>query len=234
VEAQKPQKWPCILLEAAKAFSRFGFKKTSIDEVAKAAGVAKGTVYLGATSKIDLFYQAILRDLRNWNAELAKLIDPRVPADELLPRVAFAAFATLDEFPLARDLITNVYAADLPDFVDRLDELRSEGLSIVLDILRIGVRQGRFREDLDLDAVAGVFLDMMTASIMFQRQGAKTPETEARLLRHASAGLDLVLHGLKPRSAQAADATTDPADAGNGTAAHAEPFPPNPFYVPRS
>jgi AcrR family transcriptional regulator len=38
----------CILVEAARAFARFGFKKTSVDEIAKAAGVAKGTIYLAA------------------------------------------------------------------------------------------------------------------------------------------------------------------------------------------
>jgi len=41
----------CILLEAARAFARFGFKKASIDEIAKEAGVGKGTVYLAAESK---------------------------------------------------------------------------------------------------------------------------------------------------------------------------------------
>ncbi|MGZ5968756.1 MAG: TetR/AcrR family transcriptional regulator, partial [Polyangiales bacterium] len=56
----------CILTEAGKAFTRFGFKKTSVDEIAKKAGVAKGTVYLAAESKEDLFYQVLHRELRAW------------------------------------------------------------------------------------------------------------------------------------------------------------------------
>ncbi len=36
----------CILLQAARAFARFGFKKASIDDIAREAGVGKGTVYL--------------------------------------------------------------------------------------------------------------------------------------------------------------------------------------------
>ena len=75
------EKWEQILAEAAKSFARFGFKKTSMEEVARAAGVAKGTVYLGCESKRDLFYQVLLRELRRWDAELARTIDPRVPAD---------------------------------------------------------------------------------------------------------------------------------------------------------
>src|SRR5437773_350021 len=98
----EPAKWEAILVEAARAFARYGFKKTSVDEVARAAGVAKGTVYLGCSSKRDLFYQAILRDLRLWNAELAREIDPRAPADALLLRVSALALDTLDRYPLAR------------------------------------------------------------------------------------------------------------------------------------
>lgn len=188
-------KWEGIVAEAAKAFGRFGFRKASIDGIARAAGVAKGTVYLGCTSKRDLFYQAILRDLRLWNAELAKAIDPRVPADELLVRVSQQAIALLDRFPLARDLISDVYAADLPDWLDRLDELRAHGLSTVLEMLRIGVRQGRLRADLDLEAVAEVFLDLMTSTIMFHSRGPAE-----RMARHAAAVFDLALNGLTPRA----------------------------------
>src|SRR5512132_1609840 len=98
-------KWEGIVAEAAKVFARHGFRKTSIDQIARAAGVAKGTVYLGCSSKRDLFYQAILRELRLWNAELTRSVDPRAPADELLVRIAQQCFETRDRYPLARDLI---------------------------------------------------------------------------------------------------------------------------------
>src|SRR5205814_903339 len=96
----------CILVEAARAFSRFGFKKTSVDEIAKAAGVAKGTIYLAVESKEDLFYQALHREVRQWVAEVSKLIDPRKPADELLGEMAVFGFQKLEQSPLVRDLLS--------------------------------------------------------------------------------------------------------------------------------
>src|SRR5258708_23225344 len=96
----------CILVGAARAFSRFGFRKTSVDEIAKAAGVAKGTIYLAADSKEDLFYQALHREVRQWVAEVAKLIDPREPADELLGQMALFGFQKLESSPLGHDLLT--------------------------------------------------------------------------------------------------------------------------------
>ena len=74
----------CIVVAACKAFARFGFKKASVDEIAKRAGVAKGTVYLAAESKEDLFYQVLHRELRAWIAECSSMIDPRKPADQLI------------------------------------------------------------------------------------------------------------------------------------------------------
>ncbi len=194
-------KWEAILAEAGQAFGRFGFRKTSMDDIARAAGVAKGTLYLGCTSKRDLFYQTILRDLRLWNAELARPIDPRVPADELLVRVAAEALRTQHQFPLARRLILGEFDADLPDLADHFDELRAHGETTIHEILRIGARQGRFRADLDLEQAAGVLLDLITATIMFHGRG---PEADARVLRRAEVAFDLVLNGLLTPAAASA------------------------------
>ncbi len=84
------EKKDCILRAAVKAFARFGFKKASVEEIAREAGVAKGTVYLACDSKEDLYYQALNREVRSWVAETAKLIDPRKPADQLLMSASLA------------------------------------------------------------------------------------------------------------------------------------------------
>src|SRR5436190_555554 len=69
------EKKETILDAATRAFARFGFKKASIEDIAKEAGVAKGTVYLACESKEDLYYQAVHREVRasgarsGWAAE---------------------------------------------------------------------------------------------------------------------------------------------------------------------
>ena len=69
-----PDKKERILAAAGRAFSRLGFRKASIDQIARAAGVAKGTVYLACENKEELFYQTLHRDLRAWLATVAKQI----------------------------------------------------------------------------------------------------------------------------------------------------------------
>jgi AcrR family transcriptional regulator len=187
----------CILTEAARIFARFGFKKTSVDEIAKAAGVAKGTIYLAAESKEDLFYQALHREVRQWVAEVSKLIDPREPADEMLGQMAMYGFQKLETSPLVHDLLTGKTRELLPMWSERFDELRSLGRQNVAEVLRLGIKQGRFRPELDVERVAQTLQDMQIAGYLFH--GARGIGEE--LLAQLAAGLDLVLNGLRVRTA---------------------------------
>ena len=189
----------CILLEASRAFSRFGFKKTSVDEIARAAGVAKGTIYLAAESKEDLFYQALHREVRQWVAEVSRLIDPRKPADELLGQMAIFGFEKLEQSPLVRDLLSGKTKELLPLWTDRFDELRSLGRQNVVEVLRLGIKQGQFRPDLDVERIATVLQDMQIAGYLFH--GARGAADQEKLLPQLAAGLDLVMNGLRVRPA---------------------------------
>jgi AcrR family transcriptional regulator len=188
VEATKKE---CILVEAARAFARWGYKKASIDEIARSAGVAKGTVYLAAESKEDPFYQALHREVRQWTAECSKVIDPRVPADQLLFRLLEASMQHLERRPLVRELLFGEAMKVLPTWSDRLFELRRLGGANLTEVLRLGVRQRVFREELDVDVVAGLLQDLEVSTFLFHALD------DALLRDRARVGLDLVLNGLR-------------------------------------
>jgi AcrR family transcriptional regulator len=191
----------CILAAAARAFARFGFKKAAVEEIAKEAGVAKGTVYLAADTKEDLFYQAVHREVRAWVAESAKIIDPRKPADQLLLEAAQAGMQYMEQRPLVRDLLFGNHQLLLPEWADRLDELRELGRANLVEILRLGVRQGRFRDGLDIEEVSHVLEDVaLTTHVFYHRP---RPDREARIARRMRAAFDLLLNGLLPREVAA-------------------------------
>lgn len=54
-ERARADKRAAILLAALDLFSRYGYRRTSIDDVARAAGIAKGSVYLHFEGKRELF-----------------------------------------------------------------------------------------------------------------------------------------------------------------------------------
>ena len=195
----------CILSAAARCFAKLGFKKASVEEIAKDAGVAKGTVYLACESKEDLFYQAAHREVRAWIGQMSKLIDPRVGADELLQGIAELGIIYLEEHTLVRDLFLGIYHGVLPGWADRLDELRDLGRANASEILRLGIRQGKFRADLDVEQTAAIMQDIQLSTLLWHvrdtRPGAAhgPGAPRERLQRRARAALDLVLNGLRPR-----------------------------------
>ena len=186
-----------ILEAAGRAFARHGFKKASVDEIARDAGVAKGTIYLACASKEDLFYQAVHRELRAWIAEIAKHIDPRVPADELLGRAAMAAYEYLGTHTLVKDLFSGIFHGQLPGWGGRFNELREMGTANIREILELGIRQGVFRENLDVDETARLLQDLNLISYL--REARTGPPSAEELQRRFRAGLELVLLGIKPR-----------------------------------
>jgi AcrR family transcriptional regulator len=186
----------CILSAACRAFARWGFKKASVEEIAKEAGVAKGTVYLACDTKEDLYYQAVHREVRAWTAEVAKLVDPRVPADQLLVQCAQAALAYLRHRPLVRELLFGNTHLLLPEWGERLDELRALGRQNLVEILRLGVKQARFRSDLDIDELAAILQDFSISTYLFHDRGVANDE---RLAKRLTVGLDLLMNGLAVR-----------------------------------
>lgn len=184
-----------ILSEATKAFTRFGFKKTSVDQIARMAGVAKGTIYLACQSKQDLFYQVLHREVRKWVADVSTAIDPRVPADQLLIAASEQGVAYLEERPLLRLLLFGEAHRVLPAWSDRLDALAALGRENVESILRLGIKQGLFRTDLDIEMTGELLLDLQLAYfVLHDRPG---PDREARIERRKKAAFTLVLNGLK-------------------------------------
>jgi AcrR family transcriptional regulator len=184
----------CILSAAVRIFARFGFKKASVEEIAKDAGVAKGTVYLAADTKEDLFYQAVHREVRSYTAEIAKLIDPRKAADVMLAETTLAGMQYLEERPLVRDLIFGNHQLILPEWADRLDELRALGRTNIIEILRLGVRQTLFRAELDVEGVAEILEDVAIATHVFHARG---DDKMARLQKRMRVAFDLLMNGVR-------------------------------------
>src|SRR4051812_29902472 len=143
-----------ILASANRCFARYGYRKTSMDNVATEAGVAKGTVYLYCENKQDLFSRTVERELRAWIQDLSSFIDPERPADEILADMAQRDAAFVEQRPLVADLLSGTLDGVQPGFAERFADLRTIGLGHVIEVLELGVRQGVFAPDLDVPATA--------------------------------------------------------------------------------
>lgn len=128
-----------ILDALATLIARWGYGKTTVDDVAREAGVAKGTVYLHWPTKGAMLHALIEREEQQWNAIIAERMasDPR---GGTLSSLYGHAMALCLENPLLRALFIQDHDAlgewtRSPQSRERADQ-RMERLYTLLEALR--------------------------------------------------------------------------------------------------
>jgi len=71
-----------ILEVAFKLFQRFGYQKTTVEEIAREAKIGKGTVYLHFKSKEEILLTIIQNFHQSMIAEWIKIVHKNGPADK--------------------------------------------------------------------------------------------------------------------------------------------------------
>lgn len=179
-----------VLDSAAELLVRWGFQRVTIDEVAKHAGIGKGTVYLHFRTKEALFLTVLLRAHRNLVATMAQRMDDD-PGEALPSHLLRSLYLILSADPISRTL----YLAD-PEVLGRLSheavgtmqELSARRLEVLgrqLELLRAA---GCIRTDLTIDAQVHV-MGAVTSGFYFIDAQPLEPDPAARadLLRHVIA-----------------------------------------------
>lgn len=83
-----------ILEAATKSFSLFGYKATTMEQIAKIANVGKGTIYTFFENKEVLFQEIVLRIITEMKQEATKVIKE----DASFQENAYAALMKMLEF----------------------------------------------------------------------------------------------------------------------------------------
>ncbi len=128
-----------ILTAATGLFVQYGYRKTSIDEVAAEAGVAKGTVYLYYRNKAELVLHAIALEKQGYVARLQPLLSDHIPPLERLQSLIALGLMAMMEMPLLsrmaggdRELALALAEAD-GSVLERINGLRSHFMISLLD-----------------------------------------------------------------------------------------------------
>ena len=162
-----------ILRAAIDVFADRGFFTAQVADIARAAGVAAGTVYLYFKSKDDLLVSIFDRSMREGltlgRAAVADLDDPR----ERLRRLARAHLARLGgDRNLA--IVFQVELRQSTKFMERFSAtLLRDYLGLIRDAIADGQRAGIFRADIKATVAAKIFfgaLDEMATNWILSRR----------------------------------------------------------------
>lgn len=133
-----------ILDVATNIFSKFGFHKTTVDEIARAAHKAKGSVYYHFKSKEELFQGVIDKEFQILRGELIKAIDSGKNAKEKLTNYITVRMKTLNELINFYDALKNDYLNYLNFIGEIRERYDNEETILIKSILTGGVNNNEF------------------------------------------------------------------------------------------
>lgn len=147
-----------ILDAAQRCFRRYGFHSASIASICKEAGISPGHLYHFFPSK-----EAIVEAIVEGDRERMKTAVAEIAAQPDLIQALIHAMESIDsEFGFAFD---NALSAEIiaeaarnPRVAEILGRFDVDARSEIQRLLLVGQRAGQVRDDLDVEAMAGVIL----------------------------------------------------------------------------
>ncbi len=196
-----------ILLAARQRFLHYGYKKTTIDEIAQDAGVGKGTVYLHFSGKDALLLTLVLVVKRNINAQLRAIAASLASPEDRLRRMILAGIGSIHDActgtqhgsELVDDL--RLHLQGRTDFQEQFARENDAQRDLLASVLREGVAAGTFGSLDEAEQTAHLLQAAFTSFFPPYRCPAyPAARTRAELEAGASALLDLLLTGLRCRA----------------------------------
>jgi AcrR family transcriptional regulator len=166
---------------AEKLFTSRRFHEITMDHVAEAAGVAKGTLYGHFRDKDDLFFQICTSGFD----ELCELIPSASPRGASFEQRLLATCRRISQFmDRRRELMRMTQAEEnrlsccKGGLHDRWMDKRRKLVSAVETVLAEGVAQGKLRRDISLEVLANVLLGML------RTRGRRLADAPPSMRRH--------------------------------------------------
>jgi len=145
-----------MIIEAARGiFARFGFSKTTMDEIAKAAYKAKSSIYHYFKSKEEIFREIVVKESRTLKEEITKAINQEDNPQKKLRAYVITRMHTLQKLANFYSALKDEYLKHY-EFIEKVRKNHDrEEMEIIKEILRDGNEKGVFDiKDLEVTAFA--------------------------------------------------------------------------------
>lgn len=187
-----------LLAAALELFVERGFAATRLDDVARLAGVSKGTLYLYFCSKEELFKAVVRESILPMLGEVEGVIEQFSGSSEELFRLIMNTWwDKVGNTKLSG--ISKLMMAEAGNFPELAkfyqDEVLDRAEKMVISMLRRGIQRGEIRQ-VDLDIAPLILIAPMIMLMMSKHSRGVcqvAPDKRAIYLEHY---LDMALHGL--------------------------------------
>ena len=156
-----------IIDAAAKSFSENGYHQTKMDQIARTASVAKGTIYYNFSSKAVLFAEVVVTGINLLIKKIKKEIEPDMSAEE---KLKVLIKCTLDIY-LKYNNISSILINELGSGIDkkaiaRIDEAKNKYIHFIENIIKEGITKNELKK-LKVEATANAVVELIEGSLSY-------------------------------------------------------------------
>ena len=186
-----------IVAAALASFAERGYAATKLEDVAAAAGISKGTIYLYFPTKEDLF-RAVVRQavLPNLEAVASLAQDPDSSSADMLRAIAERFLTLLDTDLTAIPKLVLAESGNFPALAQFYAEaVVIKGMALIRGILARGIERGEFRP-VDLDGALPLFSAPLLLLLLWKHSLGRHTSIQFDPQAVVATHLDVLLRGL--------------------------------------
>ena len=190
---------PQELLDAAlDLFVERGFAATRLDDVAKAAGVSKGTLYLYFSSKEELFKAVVRESVVPHLGEAEGMLDQFTgDSAQLLRELITTWWDKIGNTKLSG--LTKLMIAEAGNFPDLArfyqEEVIDRGEKLVSKMLERGIERGEIRQ-VDIEIASRILIAPILMMMLWKHSEGVCQIAPDQLGAYLEQFIDMALHGL--------------------------------------
>ncbi|MCP4137692.1 MAG: TetR/AcrR family transcriptional regulator [bacterium] len=189
---KREEKLEQILEVSLKIFSRYGFKKTTVEDIANELDMTKGNLYLYVKNKRDLYEQTVAHALVRWQQRVLKDLEQETDIVKQFIIGCSKSYEYLSkDVDLRNLLIDDPSIFPLSHKEDRFLAINRQSMDILKDLLQKGIDEKRFRA-VNVDQVTE-FLYSVYIMFVIKTYVKSEGKSTGSMFQEA---LDLVLNGL--------------------------------------
>jgi len=184
-----------LLCAAQDVFIEKGYHATTVDDITRAAGVAKGTFYLYFNEKRAVFYAVIEQFFERLTEVLRSVSEDVTTFGELVQRVKVAGERLAVFFAENRGLVRLAYRESM-GLDERLEQIERDffrGLATAqAQNVKLAIDLGIVREEVNPLVAAYAHIGMVERLLqqaLFDRQFPGVPDLVQQIIEHAFLGL---------------------------------------------
>ncbi|MBS4177495.1 TetR/AcrR family transcriptional regulator [Lederbergia citrea] len=135
-----------IIDAATKSFSLFGYKATTMDQVAKLANVGKGTIYTFFNNKEELLDEIVTSLIKEMKAKAEETIQDDLSFHENANRTLYRLLEFRKEHQLTIKLFQEEKEIGTPAVMDVLQKVEKAIINYIKEKVSVAIEKGEIKE----------------------------------------------------------------------------------------